>query len=59
MGPLNKSLTGKVYGSEPTVNVVMDFESVLLGDVFRPLMPKAVCDKYEVKCPEPKGEDEG
>jgi len=57
--PVNKSLTGKVYGSEPTVNVVMDFETVLLGEVFRPLMPKAVCDKYEIKCPEPKADDEG
>ncbi len=56
--PVNKSLTGKVYGSEPTVKVVMEFETVLLGDVFRPLMPKAVCDKYEIKCPEHKADDE-
>ena len=56
--PVNKSLTGKVYGSEPTVNVVMDFETVLLGDVFRPLMPKAACDKYEIKCPEHKADDD-
>ncbi len=56
--PVNKSLAGKVYGSEPTVNVVMDFETVLLGDVFRPLMPKAVCDKYEINCPEHKADDE-
>jgi hypothetical protein len=56
--PVNKSLTGKVYGSEPTVNVVMDFETVLLGDVFRPWMPKAVCDKYEINCPEHKADDE-
>ena len=56
--PVNKSLTGKVYGSEPTVNVLMEFETVLLGDVFRPLMPKAVCDKYEINCPEHKADDE-
>jgi hypothetical protein len=51
--PVNKTMTGKVYGSEPTVMVVMDFESVLLGEVFRPWMPTEVCDKYEwIKCPD-------
>jgi hypothetical protein len=57
--PVNKAMTGKVYGAEPTVMAVMDFESVLLGEVFRPLMPTEVCDKYEwIKCPEHKADDE-
>jgi len=58
--PVNKSMTGKVYGSEPTVMVVMDFEAALLGAVFRPLMPTEVCEKYDwIKCPEHKTDDEG
>lgn len=57
--PVNKAMTGKVYGAEPTVMVVMDFEAVLLSEVFRPLMPTEVCDKYEwIKCPERKADDE-
>ncbi len=45
--PPNLNMTGKVYGSEPTVLVVMDFETVLLGEVFRPLMPPAVREVLE------------
>jgi len=57
--PVNKAMTGKVYGAEPTVMVVMDFESVMLSEVFRPLMPTEVCDKYDwIKCPERKADDE-
>ena len=57
--PVNKAMTGKVYGAEPTVLVMMDFESVMLGEVFRPLMPTEVCDKYDwIKCPERKADEE-
>lgn len=62
--PPNRELKGKVYGSEPAVNVVLDFETIMLGDVFRPMMPQEVCDFFQITCPprdaEPKGEaDEG
>ncbi|MDO8632215.1 MAG: hypothetical protein Q7R41_17160, partial [Phycisphaerales bacterium] len=49
--PPNLSLTGKVYGSEPTVNVVLEFEFVMLGEIFRKWMPKEVCDKNAIHCP--------
>jgi hypothetical protein len=49
--PPNRELKGKVYGSEPAVNVVLDFETVMLGDVFRPIMPQEVCDFFEITCP--------
>ncbi|MHC4067026.1 MAG: hypothetical protein ACYSUI_21325, partial [Planctomycetota bacterium] len=39
--PDNWAMTDKVYGSEPAVRVVMDFETVFLGDLYRPLMPDA------------------
>jgi len=58
--PANKAMTGKIYGAEPTVLAVLDFEWVMLGDVFRPMMPAEVCDRYEwIKCGEPKSGDEG
>lgn len=63
--PSNLNMQGKIYGSEPTVLVVMDFETVMLGEVFRPLMPSIVCEAlqdegYGMSCPEPSGEeDEG
>jgi hypothetical protein len=51
----------KIYGSEPVVNVVLDFEVVMLGEVFRELMPDSVCEDYEIACPErgDEGEEEG
>ncbi len=60
--PPNREMVGKIYGEEPTVMVVMDFETIMLGTVFRPLMPSEICEseRYEyITCPEPEGEDEG
>ncbi len=56
--PPNKKIVGKVYGSEPTVRVVMDFETVLLGEVFRPMMPESVCDYYDISCPPREAEED-
>ena len=57
----NRDMVGKIYGSEPVVNVVLDFEVVMLGEVFRELMPDSVCEDYEITCPErgDEGEKEG
>lgn len=55
--PPNRDMVGKIYGSEPTVNVVLDFESIMLGDVFRPLMPEETCELNEINCP-PRGDAE-
>ena len=48
----NRKMIGKIYGSEPTVNVVMDFETMMLGELFRPLMPDIVCEDFEIDCSE-------
>ena len=37
--PVNRELKGKIYGPEPTVNVVMDFETIFLDEVFGELEP--------------------
>ena len=55
--PVNRDMVGKIYGPEPAVVVVMDFETVMLGEVFRPLMPRVVCERlveegYSIVCPE-------
>lgn len=59
----NRTMQGKIYGAEPTVNVIFDFETIMLGSVFRCLMPSSVCEDYEIPCPTPqecgRGEDEG
>ncbi len=58
--PANRSMIGKIYGSEPTVNVVMDFETILIPSVFLPLVPEEVCDEYDhLNCPERKTDEEG
>lgn len=57
--PPNRSMIGKIYGPEPVVNVVMDFETVFLGEHFHRLMPAEVCEKYGVDCPQPEGDAEG
>lgn len=56
--PPNRQMVGKIYGEGPVVNVVMDFEAVMLGDVFRQWIPQEVCDDYEIACPEPEEEEE-
>lgn len=48
----NRRMVGKIYGSEPVVNVVMDFETIMLGEIFLPLMPDEACDLYEINCPD-------
>lgn len=61
--PVNRDMVGKIYGPEPAVIVVMDFETVMLGEVFRPLMPRVVCERleeeeYGIVCPEPEEDEE-
>lgn len=48
--PPNRTMRGKIYGSGPAVIVVMDFETILLGDVFRRLMPAEIRELFEVVC---------
>ena len=44
--PVSRNMRGKVYGPEPVVNVVMDWETILLDELFRPLMPDAILEEY-------------
>lgn len=49
--PANRELKGRIYGPEPAVNVVLDFEIAMLGDLFRPMMPQLVCEHFSIACP--------
>jgi len=58
--PVNREFKGKIYGSEPAVSVVLDFETIMLGEVFRPMIPAETCELYEINCPEREvAEEEG
>ncbi len=35
-------MTDRIYGSDPTVQLVMDFETVFFGELYRPLMPDTI-----------------
>lgn len=48
--PPNKNFRDRVYGSEPVVQVVMDFETILLGEKFRRYMPPLVRENNGVNC---------
>jgi hypothetical protein len=55
--PPNRKMQGKIYGPEPAVSVVLDFETPMVGDVFRRWIPQAVCEELEIDCPQPEGEE--
>ncbi|UCF33234.1 MAG: hypothetical protein JSV78_12965, partial [Phycisphaerales bacterium] len=57
--PVNRRMRGKVYGDDPTVLVIMDFETIMLADPYRCWMPVSVREALEVECPrEPEAEME-
>ncbi len=57
--PANRYMVGKIYGSEPTANVVLDFETLLIPSVFHKWMPQEVCDEYDhIECPDRSREEE-
>lgn len=56
--PVNRNMRGKIYGPEPVVNVVMDWETILLDELFRPLMPDRIIEDYDLPA-RPDTEEEG
>jgi hypothetical protein len=42
--PPDGQMRDKIYGDEPVVKVVFDFETIMLGDKFRPIMPAFVLE---------------
>lgn len=49
--PPDPLMQGRIYGSEPTVNVVLDFETYMLGEVYRRWMPDVVLQAYGLQRP--------
>lgn len=52
----NLAMEGKVYGSQPSVKVLMDFESVFFGDPYRCMMPPGLLGSMGKECE--KAEDD-
>ncbi len=50
----NLAMEGKIYGSEPAVKVVMDFETIFFGDLYSCLMPPVVRSKLGRTCERPE-----
>ncbi len=44
--PPDPSMQGKIYGADPVVRAVLDFETHLLADEYRRLMPDEVLGRY-------------
>lgn len=44
--PPDGRMRGKIYGDEPVVNVVFDFETIMLGEKFRRMMPDLILVDY-------------
>ncbi len=42
--PPNIDMVQKIYGSEPVVNVIIDFETVMFGELYRKMMPDLILD---------------
>ncbi|NOT01616.1 MAG: hypothetical protein HOP29_13420 [Phycisphaerales bacterium] len=52
----NLRMEGKIYGSEPVVKLVLDFETVFFGDPYRCMMPESVRAAIAKECPKKEGE---
>ena len=53
----NLAMEGKIYGSEPTVKVVLDFETIFFGDPYRCRMPEANLAAIGKTCVKPTDEE--
>lgn len=54
--PPNLSMVGKIYGDEPAVNVVMDFETCLFSKLYLDLMPDEILASVAKTRPAPAPE---
>ncbi|MCP4594767.1 MAG: hypothetical protein GY842_28885 [bacterium] len=50
--PANLDMTDKIYGEDPVVRVVIDYEAYYFGDIYRRLMPDAILDELGLERPE-------
>ena len=56
--PINLLMDGKIYGDEPVVNLVIDFETVFLSQWYLPLMPDEILEELDKKRPEPEKKED-
>ncbi len=56
--PANLGMTDKIYGEDPAVTLVMDFEAYYFADIYRRLMPKVILEELGAERPEDEKEPE-
>ena len=56
--PANLGMTDKIYGEDPAVTLVMDFEAYYFADIYRRLMPKVILEELGAERPEDEKESE-
>lgn len=52
MEQANPQMTGRIYGPDPAVLAVLDFETHMLGEIYCKLMPDSVLEAYGFPVPE-------
>ena len=52
VSPSSWSMRDKIYGADPAIRVVMDFETIFLGKLYCPLMPQVIRDSVGRECDE-------
>jgi hypothetical protein len=57
--PPNLNMSDKIYGEDPAVRLVIDFEAYAFGDIYRRLMPDAILDEIARERPTDGEETEG
>lgn len=52
----NTSMTGKIYGDEPVIELTVDFETVMFSDLYLDIMPDPILELVNKQRPEKKEE---
>ncbi|UCG17284.1 MAG: hypothetical protein JSV19_04475 [Phycisphaerales bacterium] len=55
--PANLEMAGRIYGGEPVVDVMLDFETILFSKLYLPIMPDIILGEIGKQRPEPEEAD--
>ena len=53
----NLQMEGRIYGDEPAVIIMMDFETVFFGEIYRRIMPEANLNEIGKTRPDEESDD--
>ena len=55
--PPNLGMIERIYGGEPVVDVMLDFETILFSKLYLPIMPSVILEEVNKQRPEPEETD--